>query len=125
MYELTKSDCQSVGGGNGSGASATNPSQGGSQVCSPISGGGTQCTSNNGRSMVIQTYDSNGNVVAITTCTDNRDISAKAKLTTQVNAEIRGGGGTSCTQRVPVTSSQGPSASGQLVVQNPFFYGAP
>lgn len=125
MYELTHSECQSVGGGNGNGASAGSPSQGASQVCSSISGNGTQCTSNNGRSMVITTYDSKGGIVSITTCNENRDVSIKGKVTPQVSGEARGGGGTSCTQRVPVSSSQGPDASGQLLVQSPFFYGAP
>lgn len=123
MYELTASECHLVGGGNNDGQAQP---QGGSQVCSAIAGGGTQCTSNNGRSMVVQTYDKSGNLTNTTVCTENRDASLQLKLTPQASGQLKSGGGTSCSsQGNPSSGNQGSSNSGQLVIYSPFFYGAP
>lgn len=116
MHELRLSECQLVGGGNGG--------QGGSaQTCTAIPGGGAQCTSNNGRSMVIQTYDRGGNLTNTTVCTENRSASLSVKVTTHANGEAKGGGGTSC--RSSSSSTQNSNNPGQLLIYSPFFYGAP
>jgi hypothetical protein len=125
MYELTSSDCRRVGGGNG-GSSSGGGSQGSSQVCTSLPGGGSQCTSNNGRSMVIQTYDRSGNLTNTTVCTENRSASLQVKATPQVSGQVKGGGGTSCsTQGASSGSNQNSSYPGQLLIYSPFFYGAP
>lgn len=124
MHELTMSECQVVSGGSSQG--------GGTQVCSPIANGGTQCTSNNRRSMVIHTYDSRGSLMNTTVCTENRQGSLSLSLAKQATGEAKAGGGTSCSSNAPASGhsrvSEGGSTttgSGQLLIYSPFFYGAP
>lgn len=126
MYELTTSQCQWVGGGTGSKAAPASPSTSGSQVCTAIAGGGSQCTSNNGRSMVINTYDRNGNLTQTAVCTESAAGSVKAKITPQVQGEVSASGGTSCRISRPAQpSNPAMDPAGQLLVVSPFFYGAP
>jgi hypothetical protein len=122
MYQLTMSACQVVSGGNAQGGNA--------QVCSSLPNGGSQCTSNNGRSMVIQTYDSKGVLTNTTVCTENRQGSVSLSLAKQATGEVKGGGGTSCSSKTPASGNgsgggSGATQGGQLLIYSPFFYGAP
>ena len=122
LYQLTMSACQVVSGGNAQ--------EGNAQVCSSLPNGGSQCTSNNGRSMVIQTYDSKGVVTNTTVCTENRQGSVSLSLAKQATGEVKGGGGTSCSSKTPASGSgsgggSGATEGGQLLIYSPFFYGAP
>lgn len=111
MYELKQDDWRSVSGGNGS-----------SQVCSPLPGGGAQCTSNMGDAMVITSYDRHGNLVSTTTCTMNRSGSLQAGVKPRVFGAARVGGGSSCRTTSPQGPRQrsSPAQSMLLVVDDPY-----
>lgn len=122
MYELREVDFHLVGGGTSSGSS-----QPATQVCASFPNGTVQCTSSNGRSLVIQSYDGKGNLTSTTVCTDNRSASLEIKAGQKAGGGIRGGGGSSCTttHHSGNSSSQGSAGVGQLVIQDPFSYVAP
>ena len=99
MYVLSDNLHRLVGGGHGSGSNSGS-STATTQTCSQLPTGGMQCTSGNGRSMVIQSYDRNGNLINSTQCTENRSasISAGNKL---AGGGGQVGGGTSCNSASP------------------------
>ena len=105
MYELKESDLHLVGGGNGG-------SQGASQTCNTLSGGGTRCTSNNGNAMIVQTYDKNDKLTDTTTCSLNRSFSASAG-NKAISGRAAGGGGSSCSGLSPsgVSSASGAASA--------------
>lgn len=111
MYELKQDDWRSVSGGNGS-----------SQVCSPLPGGGAQCTSTMGDAMVITSYDRHGNLVSTTTCTINRSGSLHAGVKPRISGGARVGGGSSCRTTTPQGAGQRSSAAKSmlLMVEDPY-----
>lgn len=122
MYELKESDLHLVGGGNGG-------SQGASQTCNTLSGGGTRCTSTNGNAMVVQSYDKNDNLTSTMSCTLNRTFSVSAGNQKKNTGSITGGGGSSCSSPSPSTAGSVSGAASQptrggrkgLIVELPDF----
>lgn len=95
MFVITQEQCLEVAGGNQSNAGASQTTQ----VCSGLPNGGAQCTSSNGSSMVVTTYDSSGNLTSTMSCTANGTASAGAgakKIGIQFEASA--GGGSTCTR---------------------------
>ena len=119
MYVLTDTLLHLVGGGHGS-STNSGSSTATTQSCTTLPNGGTQCTSGNGRSMVIQTYDRNGNLINSMQCTENRSVSVDLG-NKAISGGIKGGGGTSCSSsRISAPASSPASGNHKLVIQMPY-----
>lgn len=119
MIVLTREQCVEVGGGNG-------PSGGASQTCANLPNGGAQCTSTNGNAMVVNTYDSSGNLTSTMACTTNRSVGAGGGVKKAgINLEAHAGGGMTCTRSGPASSpapsrpASAPGPTGLWMVQMP------
>jgi len=124
MYELTISDCQMVGGGTGGSQSSGSPAQ----VCTTLPSGAAQCTSTNGRTMVIQNFDKEGNLVVQTVCTEGASgkIAGKAGPVTVGEVALATGTVCSSTDRSSNPDRRESRPPGpQMLIYSPFFYGAP
>jgi hypothetical protein len=119
MYVLTDTTHHLVSGGHGN-STNSGSSTATTQSCTRLPNGGTQCTSGNGRSMVIQSYDRNGNLINSTQCTENR--SASINLGNKaISGGVQGGGGTSCSSSRPSAPASSPASGNyQLVIQMPY-----
>lgn len=121
MYEITQEQCRVIGGGNQSNGGASQTIQ----TCTTLPNGGAQCTSSNGHSMVVTTYDRNGNLTSTMACTTNRSFSAEGgvrKSGLQGNATAGGGSTCTRTESGPGASpaSSGSRTNGVLAIEIPY-----
>lgn len=119
MRELTPMECHEVSGG-------TNSSSSGSAIqnCIDLANGTTECTSVNGNTTVINTYDKNGNLTNTLACTENSTFKIKVTLPKMTGVEGGKYGGSSCEPIRPQTRKDAPPIEEQWVVTSPFT-GAP
>jgi hypothetical protein len=78
--------------------------------------------------MVIQNFDSKGNLVHQTICTEGASGKVAGKAGPVAGAELGGAAGTSCSSKAKSSTSGGSQSSSQpvqLLIYSPFFYGAP
>lgn len=119
MRELTMMDCLEVSGGTNSSDNGTS-----AQSCKDIANGGVECATVNGNTMIVNTYDKNGNLVNISACTENSTF--KIKLTIPRTGTLEGGKyhGSSCEVIRQPSQRGAPAIEDQWIVVSPFT-GAP
>jgi hypothetical protein len=103
MYELNIDQIRSVSGGSG------NASQGNSgQTCVGTPNGGMQCTTINGSTTIVNSYDKDGKLTNSLVCSENRSLNLGIKHP-KVAVGAQSDGGTSCKASKPSSGSGQPN----------------